>query len=177
MLGQGVPLLLAGDEVGNSQRGNNNAYCQDNEIGWVDWSGLGRDGDDMCSLIADLADLRRRFPQLRPKRWIDGRRPDGSFGVLWLTPQANEMTEKDWNFPQGRFLAYALGALAPDEPVLYVVLNASPQTIAFKLPNFQGYRRWVALLNTVERPETPKSLPGAQLQSPGNSVLAFAGFP
>jgi isoamylase len=177
MLGQGVPLLLAGDEVGNSQRGNNNAYCQDNEIGWVDWSGLGREGDDMCSLIADLVDLRRRFPQLRPKHWIDGRRPDGSFGVLWLTPQANEMTEKDWNFPQGRFLAYALGALAPDKPVLYVVLNASPQTIAFKLPNFQGYRRWVAMLNTAERPETPKFLPGAHLHSPGNSVLVFAGYP
>jgi glycogen operon protein len=177
MLGQGVPLLLAGDEVGNSQRGNNNAYCQDNEIGWVDWSGLGREGDDMCSLIADLVDLRRRFPQLRPKHWIDGRRPDDSFGVLWLTPQANEMAEKDWNFPQGRFLAYALGALAPDEPVLYVVLNASPQTIAFKLPNFQGYRRWVALLNTAERLESLKFLPGAHLHSPGNSVLAFAGFP
>ena len=50
MLAQGVPLLLAGDEVGNSQSGNNNAYCQDNEIGWVDWSGLGREGDDMTAL-------------------------------------------------------------------------------------------------------------------------------
>ena len=51
MLAQGVPLLLAGDEVGNSQNGNNNAYCQDNEIGWVDWSALGRNGDDMTDLV------------------------------------------------------------------------------------------------------------------------------
>ncbi len=54
MLAQGIPLLLAGDEVGNSQSGNNNAYCQDNEIGWVDWSGLGRDGEDLIALVARL---------------------------------------------------------------------------------------------------------------------------
>src|SRR5262249_4182756 len=87
MLAQGVPLMLAGDEVGNSQKGNNNAYCQDNEIGWVDWSRLGHDGEDMCGLIARLTTIRSRFPQLRARRWVEGRRPDGSFGVLWLTPQ------------------------------------------------------------------------------------------
>jgi isoamylase len=61
MLAHGVPLLLAGDEIGNSQNGNNNAYCQDNEVGWVDWSRRGRDGEDMTGFIARLADLRRRF--------------------------------------------------------------------------------------------------------------------
>src|SRR6188768_575709 len=86
-LGQGVPLLLAGDEVGNSQNGNNNAYCQDNEIGWVKWKALGSDGDDMADLVAQLTALRRRFPQLRPRHWVEGRREDGSFGVIWLTPQ------------------------------------------------------------------------------------------
>ena len=78
LLAQGVPLLLAGDEVGNSQGGNNNAYCQDNEIGWVDWSGLGRDGEDMTALIGQLTQLRRRFPQLQGRRWLDGRRADGT---------------------------------------------------------------------------------------------------
>src|SRR6185295_11417229 len=93
MLAQGVPLLLAGDEVGNSQNGNNNAYCQDNPIGWVDWSALGSDQDDMSGLVSRLAELRRRFSQLRPRHWVEGHRPDGSFDVLWLTPQATEMTE------------------------------------------------------------------------------------
>ena len=140
MLAQGVPLLLAGDEVGNSQNGNNNAYCQDNPIGWVDWSALGREGDDMTDLIGQLTALRRRFPQLRPRAWVDGRRPDGSFGVLWLTPQATEMTEQDWNFPEGRFLSYLLGSPEQGEPPLYIVLNAAPETIEFTLPTLPDYR-------------------------------------
>ena len=109
LLAQGVPLMLAGDEVGNSQNGNNNAYCQDNEIGWVDWEGLGREGDDLTDFIGHLTELRRRFPQLRSQRWLDGRRADGSYDVLWLTPAAEEMTEEDWKFPEGRFLSYVLG--------------------------------------------------------------------
>jgi isoamylase len=176
LLAEGVPLLLAGDEVGNSQRGNNNAYCQDDEIGWVDWSGLGREGDDLSSLIAVLTNLRQRFPQLRPKRWIEGRRPDGSFGILWLTPQATEMTEKDWRFPEGRFLSYALGPLEPDDPVLYVVLNAASHAITFKLPAFDGYQNWSGLLNTAETTPPQKFPSSSQLQAPARSVLAFAGF-
>src|SRR5205807_5848627 len=75
MLAQGIPLMLAGDEVGNSQNGNNNAYCQDNEIGWVKWSALGRD-DDMSGLIGRLTTIRARFPQIRARRWAHGRRAD-----------------------------------------------------------------------------------------------------
>ena len=65
LLAQGVPLILAGDEVGNTQGGNNNAYCQDNEIGWIDWSKTGDEADDMIALIGQLTQLRRRFPQLQ----------------------------------------------------------------------------------------------------------------
>ena len=78
LLAQGVPLMLAGDEVANSQGGNNNAYCQDNEIGWVDWSGLGREGDDLTALVAQLTQLRRDYPQLRGYNWLQGRREDGT---------------------------------------------------------------------------------------------------
>ena len=109
MLSQGVPLLLAGDEVGNSQGGNNNAYCQDNETGWVDWSGVGDANADITALIAQLTALRRRFPQLRTRRWVEDWTPDGGYGVKWLTPHATEMTESDWNFPDARFLAYVMG--------------------------------------------------------------------
>ena len=111
LLAQGMPLMLAGDEVGNTQNGNNNAYCQDNEIGWVELGqASAREGDDLTDFIGHMTELRRRFPQLRAQRWLDGRRADGSYGVLWLTPAAEEMKEADWNFPEGRFLAYVLGA-------------------------------------------------------------------
>ena len=86
----------------------------------------GQEGDDMTGFVAQLADLRRRFPQLRPRRWVEGHRADGSFGVLWLTPQATQMTEADWNFPEGRFLAYVLNSIEPGDAPLYIVLNAAP---------------------------------------------------
>src|SRR3979490_1359613 len=123
LLAQGVPMLLAGDEVGNSQSGNNNAYCQDNPVGWVDWSALGRDGVDMTALVAELTELRRRFPQLRSRQWVEDHRSDGTFGALWLTPQSTQMTEQDWNFPEGRFLSYVLGPQGPGKEALFVVLN------------------------------------------------------
>jgi isoamylase len=176
MLAQGVPLLLAGDEVGNSQNGNNNAYCQDNPVGWVDWSALGKEGEDMTGLIAQLTNLRRRFPQLRPRRWVDGHRADGSFGVLWLTPQATQMTEGDWNFPEGRFLAYVLNATAPGDAPLYIVLNAVPDTIEFTFPSMPGYGHWNMLLESSGTARIGKPFAsGSTLQAPPRSVLAFAG--
>ena len=176
MLAQGVPLLLAGDEVGNSQGGNNNAYCQDNETGWVDWSGQGRDGEDMTLLIAQLTRLRLRFPQLRSRRLVDGRRADGSFGVLWLTPRATEMTEQDWNFPDGRFLSYVLGPLTRTQSPLYVVLNAAPDAIDLKLPTLPEYSHWTVVLNTADASQTTQEFAsGAKSHAPARSVLAFAG--
>jgi isoamylase len=175
MLAQGVPLLLAGDEVGNSQSGNNNAYCQDDEIGWVDWSGLEHDGADMTALVEQLSELRRRFPQLRARRWVEGKRPDGSYGVLWLTPKAIEMTEADWNFPEGRFLSYALGPIERGRPSLYIVLNAAPQAIDFILPKVPGAQRWTALLNTATAINKQELASGTKLQAPARSVLVFSG--
>ena len=78
LLAQGVPLVLAGDEVGNTQNGNNNAYCQDNETGWVGWEGLKREGFDLTGFVGHMTEIRRRFPQIRARRWLDGRRADGS---------------------------------------------------------------------------------------------------
>jgi isoamylase len=176
MLAQGVPLLLAGDEVGNSQNGNNNAYCQDNPVGWVDWSALGKEGEDMTGLVAQLTDLRRRFPQLRPRRWVEGQRADGSFGVLWLTPQATQMAEPDWNFPEGRFLAYVLNSTEPADAPLYIVLNAVPDTIEFTFPSMPGYGHWAMLLESSGSPRIGKQFAsGSTLQAPPRSVLAFAG--
>ena len=176
MLAQGVPLLLAGDEVGNGQRGNNNAYCQDNAVGWVDWSALGHDDEDMTPFVAQLAELRRRFPQLRARRWVQGRLADGSFDVLWLTPRATEMAEQDWHFPEGRFLSYVLGPLKQGAPPLYLVFNAAIETIEFTLPVLPEYSRWTILLETVPTFGAGGEFKsGSKLEAPPRSILAFSG--
>jgi len=176
MLAQGVPLLLAGDEAGNSQNGNNNAYCQDNETGWVDWQGLGRAGDDLVDFIGHLSELRRQFPQIRTHHWLDGRRLDGTYGVLWLTPAAEEMTESDWKFPEGRFLAYVLGAVEQGQPPIFIVLNAAPEEIAFKLPKLPEYSSWRQVLNTAEtHPNGVTFASGSATKAPPHAVLAFGG--
>jgi glycogen operon protein len=176
LLAQGLPLILAGDEVGNSQAGNNNAYCQDNEIGWVDWDGLNREGDDLTDFIGHMTDLRKRFSQIRSRRWLDGRRADGSYGVLWLTPEAEEMQEQDWNFPEGRFLAYVLGSTEEAQAPIFIVLNAAPEAIAFKLPKMPEYRNWQQVLNTADSKQTVADFaPGSDANAPPRTVLAFAG--
>ncbi len=103
----------------------------------------------MTGFIGKLSMLRKLFPQLAPRHWVHGKREDGSFGVLWLTPQADEMQETDWNFPEGRFLAYVLGPAA-QAPALYIALNAAPQAIDFSLPKLPDYSSWKLLLNTAE---------------------------
>jgi isoamylase len=176
MLAQGVPLMLAGDEVGNGQAGNNNAYCQDNEIGWVDWSKVARGDEDMTGFVARLTTIRRRFPQIRTRRWVEGRRADGSFGMLWLTPKATEMAKEDWEFPGGRFLAYVLGPVEPGGEPLYVVLNAAPEPITFTLPKLPEYSRWTMLLNSaVVAAEPQVHASGSDAKAPPRSVLVFAG--
>lgn len=180
LLAQGVPLLLAGDEVGNSQGGNNNAYCQDDEIGWVDWSGLGREGDDLTDFVSGLARLRKRFGQLRSRHWLEGRKPDGSHDVLWLTPQANEMEEADWKFPEGRFLAYVLAAPEDGGEPLFIVLNAAQEKIEFTLPQWKDVARWSCVLDSgtgrvlADEFAEPQ---GKVLTAPSRSILAFAGQP
>jgi isoamylase len=176
MLAQGLPLLLAGDEVGNSQNGNNNAYCQDNEVGWVDWQGLGGEGADLTELISQLSTLRKSFKQIRSQIWLDGRRPDGSFGVLWLTPAAEEMKEADWKFPESRFLAYVLAAVEQGQAPIFIVLNAAPEEIAFKLPKLADYKSWRCVLNTADARETRAEFAaGTDTKAPPRAVLAFAG--
>jgi isoamylase len=175
MLAQGTPLLLAGDEVGNGQGGNNNAYCQDNDIGWVNWSGLSRD-DDMTALIARLADLRRRFPQLRAQRWLEGRRVDGSYDVLWFTPQATEMTQQDWNFPDARFLSYLLAPMEQGQPSLYIMLNAAREAIAVTLPRLPECQNWTAIINTASQAQTRRTFAaGSTIQAPACCVFVFSG--
>ncbi len=176
-LAQGVPLLLAGDEVGNSQNGNNNTYCQDNEIGWVDWSKTDSE-DDCTALIGELTRLRRDFPQLRPHRWVDGQKADGSYDLKWLTPQATEMTEADWNLPYARFLSYVLAAPHEGGKPLFIVLNRTETAVEIVLPQWAGVTTWRCVLDTSDGDELAVRLPsGAGLRAHARCVLAFAGEP
>ncbi|HWC94828.1 MAG TPA: glycogen debranching protein GlgX [Pseudolabrys sp.] len=174
-LAQGVPLMLAGDEVGNSQSGNNNAYCQDNETGWVDWSKRASD-DDMIAFIGDLIKLRRRFAQLRPHHWVEGKKADGSYDVKWLTPAGDEMDEPDWNFPDGRFLSYVLAASDGGEP-LFIVLNGADLAVELAFPQWSGVARWLRVVDTAAQPDGSSYEPGAACPAPERSVQAFAGRP
>ena len=175
-LAQGVPLLLAGDEVGNSQNGNNNAYCQDNEIGWVDWSALGKEGDDMTDFVGHLTALRRRFPQLRCQRWVDGKTRGRLLRRAVADAGRRGMKEADWNFPDGRFLAYVLGPMEQGQAPLFIVLNAAPEAIDFRLPQMAEYANWQQVLNTAQTVQTPADfVSGAETKAPPRSVLAFAG--
>lgn len=176
-LAQGVPLLLAGDEIGNSQDGNNNAYCQDNETGWIDWSGLRNARSNMVDFVAHMTALRRRFPQLRARQWVERLAPDVPNGVLWLTPDGNEMTEQDWNFPESRFLSYILGAV-DSQSALYIILNAAPAPITFTLPKLPSYSRWEQVLDTADDVQRSRTLAsGASCQAAPQAVLAFVGLP
>jgi glycogen operon protein len=176
LLAQGVPLILAGDEIGNSQFGNNNAYCQDNDVGWVKWEAMRREGNDLSSFVGHMTELRRRFSQIRARRWLEGRRGDGSYGGLWLRPDAEEMTEADWKFPEGRFLAYVLGPREQGQQPIFIVLNAAAEEIPFKLPKMAEYKGWRQVLNTTETEQTAIEYASAQdTKAPPRSVLAFVG--
>jgi glycogen operon protein len=139
LFSQGTPMLLGGDEVGNGQLGNNNAYAQDNETGWVDWSGLVKD-PDFTQSVRDLVRLRRELPLLRQARYIHGRMPtDGGWcDIGWLHPDGRPMLESDWN--SNRQLALVFSAhedQKDDSPVVEAVailFNASKTSVEFALP-------------------------------------------
>jgi isoamylase len=178
LLAQGVPLLLAGDEVGNSQGGNNNAYCQDNEIGWVDWTGSDAEADGLTALVSQLTALRRAFPQLQGRRWLVGRLPDGQYDVKWLTPKATEMTEADWGFADAHFLSWVLAPIEPNAVPLFIILNAAAQPIEYLLPEWPGCSVWSCLLATVTAGNESGDVKievGAGRTAPPRSVSVFAG--
>jgi glycogen operon protein len=134
LFSQGVPMLLAGDELGRTQRGNNNAYCQDNELSWVDWDPAAEDRD-LAGFVARLVALRREHAALRRRHYA---RPGE---VRWLKPQGGEMSEEDWRSPFAR----CLGMLVPGEESLLLLLNAHHEPVAFALPSGE----WSTILDTA----------------------------
>ena len=177
MLAQGIPLMLAGDEVNNSQNGNNNTYCQDNEIGWIDWSALGGE-DDLTDFVGELTRLRQRFPQISQDRWLEGRKEDGTYGVKWLTPAGQEMSDEDWNFPDGRFVSYVLAARREGGAPLFIVLNGAETDLEITFPEWPGAPHWrkCSIPRWANRRRS-SATPARHGRCAQRSVLAFAGEP
>lgn len=131
LFSQGTPMLLAGDELGHTQHGNNNGYCQDNPTCWLDWA----HGDRaLAGYTARLIALRKRYPALRHAEWYDGApRPDGRPDIDWLTPDGTPMTAAEWDDRRRRALAIRLAA-PPGAETCMVLCNAYAHDTAFTLP-------------------------------------------
>jgi glycogen operon protein len=159
LLSQGVPMLCGGDEIGRTQQGNNNAYCQDNEVSWFDWK-LDRRRRDLLGFTRLLIELRRRHPVLRRRQFFYGRRIRGSEvkDLAWFRPDGKEMTEEDWTNPQTRCVGLRLAGDAIEEvdaqgnPILddtlLILLNAHHEPLPFTLPAHRPGVTWELLLDT-----------------------------
>jgi glycogen operon protein len=171
MLSRGIPMLLAGDEVLRSQRGNNNAYCQDNPLSWLDWT-LDDTQREMLRYMRELIALRRRHACLTTNRFFTGRpvRGRGIPDVTWHGPRPGE---PPWHDREGRFLAYTLAGLSGDEEDLHVVLNMSEQSVDAALPSIPG-RRWHVALDT-SRPSPQDIVAPAQQQLHGGESCSVGG--
>ena len=130
LLAQGTPMLLAGDELGNSQLGNNNAYCQDNPVGWLDWAGQ---DDDTQTLVAALLRLRSSEPLLRHPHWFAGAQQSEHARVRWDSPQGAEMQAPDWHDHERAAFACELIAAGETLPRLRLLFNPEPEPLAFAL--------------------------------------------
>ncbi|WP_234186259.1 glycogen debranching protein GlgX [Shinella sp. NM-101] len=170
MLSQGVPMLLGGDELGNGQQGNNNAYCQDNEIGWTDWSGLDDPFLDFCKgAIA----FRKAHAALRQERFATGEpAEDGTVEIAWYRPDGATMEDADWEDGELRILGLLLSRPANGEGLdrLFLVYNAGGDC-AVELPAVNGITAWKRVLDTgaeegafTEHPaESPATVYGASV--------------
>ena len=144
LLAQGTPMLCAGDELGNSQGGNNNAYCQDNPTGWLDWTD---DGAQLVDLIATLTRLRRDEPLLRHPQWfVENPHEAGEAGVIWRCPHGQPMQVHDWHDASEHALACQIVAGEPAAPGLLLLFNPDPTPRAFVLPGGE----WNALFSSAD---------------------------
>ena len=145
---QGVPMLLAGDELYRSQRGNNNAYCQDNEISWLDWGGLKVD-DSLLQFVRGLAALRRARPELRRDTFLKGAlHASHARDISWWHAGGHEMADQEWNDAELRTLAVGLGGTA-SSPDMLLLLNPTESECEFQLPSFKGSSGWDVVVDTA----------------------------
>jgi glycogen operon protein len=179
MLSQGVPMLLGGDEIGRTQQGNNNAYCQDSPISWYDW---GHADEDLLEWTRRLIALRRDHPVFRRRRFFQGRPLRGRHpsdrlpDIAWFRPDGDEMTDADWEVGYAKSLAVWLnghGIPDPDEhgrPVadasFYLIFNGWDQELDFTLPDAAWGQSWLVVLDTADDEAVPIATPPGAAVTP-----------
>jgi len=158
-LSQGVPMLLGGDEIGRTQQGNNNAYCQDNALSWYDWDQI---DDDLLAFTRRLIRFRLDHPVFHRRRWFQGRaiHDSGERDIGWFTPDGEEMTEEHWQVGFAKSLLVLFNGKALPDPdsrgervtdsSFLVLFNAHYEAIAFTLPEVAWGTEWTKLLDTAQ---------------------------
>lgn len=177
LLSQGTPMLLAGDELGNSQQGNNNAYCQDNPIGWIDWA---KADEDLLDFTRRIVALRRAHPILRQKRFLhsEAREADGKPDLFWWRADGQAMTPADWQNPALAYVAVELRTASgtPEyddlEYALFLVFNAG-EALTVALPPVPAGQRWVHDVTSSQPRRSPVPVKGKTLKIAEHSVAVF----
>lgn len=176
-LSQGTPMILAGDEALHTQHGNNNAYCQDNEMSWFDWRRVYSESA-MLRFTRELIALRRRHRSLRRKTFLTGRRaPDATLpDISW---HGECLGKPPWFDPSARQLAFTLAGVDPDEPTLHVILNMSEEPRAFEVPALPR-GEWRCAMNTafaspldIAPPDRQETFSAKQYIAAPRSVVAL----
>jgi glycogen operon protein len=182
---QGTPMLLAGDEFARTQKGNNNAYAQDNEISWVDWETIDDDAKALIEFTRRLIAVLRQQPMLRRSRFLTGAYNEelGVKDATWLSPDGNEMSSEQWNDGNTRCLGVVLDGRAQptgirrkgSDRTLLLVLNAHHDLVRFKLVDVPGGKGWHCLIDTNQPglDETPIFKFGTDYEVTGRSLLLF----
>lgn len=148
MLSQGVPMFLSGDEVLRSKGGNNNTYCQDNELSWFDWDQV-QTQQHMLDFVRGMIGLRRRHPSLTRNRFLTGT-PDPGQTLPDITWHGMKLDAPGWAYPDNRALAFTLAGVSADEPPLHVMLNMWQDPLDFAVPALTGRTLTLAVDTTAE---------------------------
>ena len=189
LLSQGVPMISHGDELARTQQGNNNAYCQDNELSWIDWTPT-PEKEALCEFVAQLVHLRLSQPVLRRRRYFHGRsiRGGGIKDVAWLAPDGLEMADEAWNADFVRSIGMLLSGHAIEEvdergeritgDTLLVLLNAHTGKVPFTLPPLEADQQWQRFIDTIEERAVARVFrPGVRYPLQGRSVAVFRLVP
>jgi len=175
ILSQGIPMLQAGDELGRTQGGNNNAYCQDNETSWIDWS---RPEGEHVDFVREVLRFRRAQPLLRADRYRHAQPNTAGQSMHWVAPEGGELGGDSWHDP----LRFSVGCLLVQDPVdsqppmaLLLLLNAGDDALDFRLP---GEGDWFVRIDTAATPDpAPQRCVSRSLRLPGQSLIALEHAP
>jgi isoamylase len=156
LLSQGVPMLLAGDEMGRTQQGNNNAYCQDNEISWLDWDAI---DESLLEFTRQLIAFRHAHPAFRRRRWFQGAEIHGLLDIEWFTPDGKPMSDDDWLTGHNKsFMVFLNGQAIPSlgprgervvDDSFLVLFNAHYEPLQYVLPDGPFGQSWTRVIDTT----------------------------